>query len=129
MLFLKIPFEGTEGDQNSLFLCPSGGTLVVALGLQVQDRGPHLCTQKVLEIRVLGIEFLFVCGELPLPERKWKLGIVSASLSSAVSCAPSQLLSQITNTMLWQHLAVCPCRVHLLALESSDYLYRNNKQC
>ena len=111
------------------FLCPNGGTLVVALGLQVQDRGPHLCTQKVLEIRVLGIEFLFVCGELPLPERKWKLILVSASLSSPASCAPSQLLSKITNTMLLQHLAVCPCRVHLLALESSDYLYRNNRQC
>lgn len=51
------------------FSCPSGGTVVVALGLNVEDRGPYLCTQQVLEIRVLGIEFLFVCGELSLPER------------------------------------------------------------
>lgn len=43
--------------------------MVVALGLNVEDRGPYLCTQQVLEIRVLGIEFLFVCGELSLPER------------------------------------------------------------
>lgn len=38
--------------------------------LKVWGRAHHLCTQKVLEVRVLWVSFFSVCGELPLPEKE-----------------------------------------------------------
>lgn len=109
-------------------LCPSEGTLVVTLVQKVQLSGPHLCAQTVLEIRVLGIELLFVCGELPLPEKNWEIDHSHSFPELSLLCTlPTPL--QTTNTMLSRHLVVCLCRVHLLVLGSSDYLYENNKQC
>lgn len=89
---------------------------------------PHLCTQKVLEVRVLRMELLCVCGELPLPERDWGR-VLATGAESPASCAHPHSSPDSPNTRLWQRLAVCPCRVHLLVLGNSGYLHKNNRQC
>lgn len=71
MLSLQKPVPGCE--IQTLYPSRLVRALVGVLGLKAQGRRPHLCTQEVLEIRVRGgMGFLFVCGELPLPEGNWR---------------------------------------------------------